>query len=143
MRETFVVCSLLISTFLGRTVVCQEKTEAKADPKKPASEIDAILYSDLSKEKMLEKLKPFIAVMDSSDEFKKKTGLDLGFGFGSGPGVMHYTLRDCGLQLVVDPHDKVRIIRRSKKKVGDTEYPQMSVSSSSFTWKGYARAYPD
>lgn len=32
---------------------------------------------------------------------------------------MHFVLANCGLQLVVDPNEKIRVIRRSKKKVGD------------------------
>ena len=120
----------------------QEEKPPKPDPKKVAKEIDGILYSDLDKDKMLAKLKPYVAVMDSEADFKKKTGLGLGFGFGSGsPPVMHYNLLDCGLQLVIDPYQRIQIIRRSKKKIGEKEYPEMSISANSFTWKGYSRSY--
>jgi hypothetical protein len=99
----------------------QEEKPPKPDPKKVAKEIDGILYSDLDKDKMLAKLKPYVAVMDSEADFKKKTGLGLGFGFGSGPPpVMHYNLLDCGLQLVIDPTREsglsVAPRRRSGKK---------------------------
>lgn len=92
---------------------------------------------------MLEKLKPIVAVMDSIDDFTKKTGLEFESGFGSGPGVVDYSVENCGLSLVVDPDQKIRIIRRAEKSINGKDYPQMSISERGFNWNGYARLYPN
>jgi hypothetical protein len=118
-------------------------TRPALDPAMVAKEIDSIIYSDTPKDQMLEKLKPFVAIMDSKDDFTKKTGLEFGFGFGSGPGVTDYSVKDCGLSLVVDPDQKIRIIRRGETSVNGKDYPQMSISEAGFEWNGYSRWYPN
>jgi hypothetical protein len=118
-------------------------TQPAGDAAAVAREIDSIIYSDLPKDQMLEKLKPIVAVMDSIDDFTKKTGLEFESGFGSGPGVVDYSVENCGLSLVVDPDQKIRIIRRAEKSINGKDYPQMSISERGFNWNGYARLYPN
>jgi hypothetical protein len=113
------------------------------DLKQTARAIDAILYSELSNEQMLEKLAPFVAVMDSVDDFKRKTGLAFADGIGSGPGVMDFAVQGCGLHLVIDPDNNIRIIRRDSRTAGGRVYSQMSISDQGFTWGGYSRWYPN
>jgi len=118
-------------------------TRPARDPAAIAREIDAIIYSELTKDQMLQRLKPFVALMDSKDDFRKKTGLEFEGGFGSGPGVMDYSVMNCGLRLVVDPDQKIRIIRRDGKLVNGKIYPRMSISEPGFKWNNYARWYPE
>src|SRR5262249_22789362 len=110
-----------------------------------AQEIDSTIYSDLPKEQMLKKLEPFVAVMDSKADSKKKTGLKLQAGFTSGPGggVTDHSVEDCGLRLIVDPDQKIRIIRRVGRSIAGRDYPEMSISEPGFKWHGYARWYPN
>lgn len=143
MKSTYcVIVTLFLLASLGISQAKESKTE-KVDAKRIASEIDSLLYSNLSKEEILDKLKPYVAVMDSIIEFEKKSGLKLKDGFGSGPGVMHYMLSECGLQLVVDPDQIIRIIRRSHKVINGTDYAEISISEPGFLWNGYARRYPN
>jgi hypothetical protein len=127
---------------IGLLVALPQIALAQSDPKATAQAIDAIIYSDLTKEQMLERLKPLVAVMDSRADFESKTGLQL-WGFGTGPGVMHYFVENCGLNLIVDPDQKIRIIRRTTKTVGGKQFSEMSISERGFSWKGYARWYPN
>lgn len=143
MKSTYcVIVTLFLLASLGISQAKESKTE-KVDAKRIASGIDSLLYSNLSKEEILDKLKPYVAVMDSIIEFEKKSGLKLEDGFGSGPGVMHYMLSECGLQLVVDPDQIIRIIRRSHKVINGTDYAEISISEPGFLWNGYARRYPN
>jgi hypothetical protein len=139
------VIGLSILAGCGRDRSASTTLPAAATPPAPSTQplpnaaasaglIDSIIYSSLPKDQMLEKLKPLVAVMDSKDVFTKKTGLQFGSGFGSGPGVMDYSVEGCGLSLVVDPDQKIRIIRRNEKSVGGVDYPQMSISEPGFNW---------
>jgi hypothetical protein len=116
---------------------------APPDAEASARAIDAIIYSELSREEMLGKLKPFVALMDSTDDFRRKTGIELRGGYGTGPGVLTYRVPGSGLSLVFDPDRNIRVIRRAARTVGGREYPQMSISEQGFEWKGYRRRYPD
>jgi hypothetical protein len=118
-------------------------TQSAPDRARVAREIDSIIYSDLPKDQMLEKLKLFVSVMDAKDDFTKKTGLELGLAIGSGPGVTEYSVNECGLSLVIDPDQKIRIIRRNRNSVNGKDYAQMSISEPGFTWNGYSRWYPN
>jgi hypothetical protein len=130
-------------TTTGRSAATAATAAVAADPQATARAIDAIIYSDLTKDLMLQRLQPFVAVMDSTEEFRTKTGLDFEFGFGSGPGVMDYSVGGTGLSLVVDPDHKIRIIRRMANTVGGKAYPAMSISAPRFNWNGYSRWYPE
>ena len=105
--------------------------------------INSIIYSGLSKAEMLDRLKPIVALMDSIDDFTQKTGLHYMFGFGSGAGVMDYSIEHCGLTLIVDADQRIRIIRRRERVVNGENYPEMSISEPGFEWKGYLRRYPN
>ena len=142
MRVGRIISMMVIVVIASKSSLAHDD-KAKPDPIEIARRIDDVLYSDLTKDEMLEKLKPLVAVMDSQDDFKKKTGLEFSSVSGSGPGVAHCTLSGCGLELVVDPDENIRIIRRAKKQVGGKRYRQMSVSEKGFVWNGYSRFYPD
>lgn len=90
---------------------------------------------------MLAALAPYLEVGDSLKEFEKKTGLDPGFCFGSGPGVMQCIGVTDGLILVVDPKERIHLIRRAKRVVNGVEYQEMSVTDNCLEYKGYTRCY--
>ena len=75
-------------------------------PDQIAAEIDAIIYTARPKEDILRDLARFVQPGDRVNEFRERTGLAFS-GFGTGPGVMHYSAMACGLALVADPEDRV------------------------------------
>ena len=103
-----------------------------------AKAIDAIIYSSAPPQQMIDKLGPFVAVMNTVSEFKNKSGLDLGICMVTGPGVMDCTVEGCGLMLVIDPNKQIRIIRRAARG----PYSELSISRGDFKWRGYRRWYP-
>lgn len=118
-------------------------TQVAANPRATAAAIDAIIYSDLPAAQMLDRLKPYVQLMQTEDDFLARSGLQPAFAFGSGPGVMDETFDSCGIDLVIDPDKKIRIIRRSEGTHEGKSYPAMSISERGFTWNGYARWYPN
>ena len=77
-------------------ITIEEALRYVAQPKNPFAErgkkIDAIIYSNLSKDQMLEKLKPYVAVMDTNAAIEKKTGLILHEGKHTGRASKYYTI---------------------------------------------------
>jgi hypothetical protein len=106
-----------------------------------AGQIDAIIYAQLPKAEMLEKLKPLVVLMDSREEFERKTGLKLINGVTTGPNVTEYQVEGCGLQLVYDWDNNLRVIRRMAKKTADGAFTEMSISQKGFSDDGYVRWY--
>jgi len=91
---------------------------------------------------MLARLSAFVSVGDKLEDFPAKTGIDLGFCLGGGPGVVDCHLAN-GLQLVADPDGLVRVIRRDSKVVEGKAFNEMSISTHILQWNGYARGYPE
>ncbi len=112
-----------------------------ASPSNVAREIDSIIYSDLSKDQMLEKLKQFVSVMDSYTDFRKKTGLENTFGSGSSYGVMERHFRGCGLIVVTDPDEKIRVLIRNPLSVNGKDYPGLTITDRYFEWKNHKSWY--
>jgi hypothetical protein len=117
------------------------QVEPDTTPMITAKAIDAILYTNSSRQDLLVKLKPYAAPMQSIDDVKKR--LKFGFCFGSGPGVMQCQVADSGLTLVFDPEKKLRLMRRSARTVGGVAYPDMSITDQGFEWHGYRLWYPN
>jgi hypothetical protein len=103
------------------------------DPDATARAIDAIIYSDLSKEEMLKRLKPFAAVMESADEFKAKTGLKFSWdstATGSKGWPQH--VEGCGLILWIDDAEsRIRMIFRQARIIRGVEFPATWLSDPS------------
>jgi hypothetical protein len=104
-----------------------------------AKAIDAILYTDSSRENLLAELKPYASPMQSMEDVQKR--LDFLFCLGSGPGVLDCQVGNSGLSLVFDPDKKLRLMRRSARVVGGVAFPEMSITDRGFEWHGYARWY--
>jgi hypothetical protein len=126
-------------------VTIEEAVRYAARPGDPRAEIggaiDAILYSDMTKDQMLIKLKPYVSLLETKIGFEKKTGLQLFEGIGTGPGIVHdYGVSHCGLRLII-AHDEIRIIQRSARTRGNKTYPFMSLSAPIVRVKGYVRIY--
>lgn len=121
---------------LGTTSGQAESNTSSMDS---AKAIDLILYSNSSREALLAKLQPYVTPMESMDDVKKK--LELGFCFGSGPGVQSCDVFRSGLSLVFDPDKKLRLIRRNARVVDGVSYPEMSITDRGFEWHGYQRWY--
>ncbi len=111
-------------------------------PSNASEEISKIIYSDLTKSEMLNRLAVFVRIGDKLDDVYAKTGLGHGFCFGGGPGVNDCSLSG-GLELVVDPDGVIQIIRRRDRMIGDTSFKQMSISTNILRWNGYVRWYPE
>jgi len=114
----------------------------QSEPRDAAAEISGIIYSELSKAEMLERLSPFVRVGDKLDDFHSETSLSFLFCLESGPGVVDCQF-DNGLQLVADPDGLIQLIRRKSMVVGDKTFIEMSISTHVLHWKGYARGYPE
>jgi hypothetical protein len=104
-----------------------------------AKAIDAILYTNATREQLLAELKPYVSPMESKAEVEGKLALQ--YCVGSGPGVHQCQVSDSGLSLVFDPDQKLRVIRRSARVVAGIEYPEMSLTDRGFEWNGYRRWY--
>jgi hypothetical protein len=115
---------------------------SQARPLDASEKISRIIYSDLSKPEMLDQLAAFVRIGDKLEEFPARTGVELGFCFGGGPGVEDCHLSN-GLQLVADPDGVVQIIRRDARTVDGKAFPEMSISTHILRWKDYARGYPE
>ena len=111
-------------------------------PSDVSDEISRIIYSDLSKQDMLALLSEFVSVGDRLEDFPAKTGLELGFCLGGGPGVVDCHLAN-GLQLVADPDGLVQIIRRDSRTVDGKAFSEISISTHVLHWNGYARGYAE
>jgi hypothetical protein len=107
-----------------------------------SEQISRIIYSDLSKADMLDRLAPFVRIGDKLVDVPARTGTELGLCLESGPGVVDCRSLD-GLQLVADPEGRVQIIRRAARTIEGKAFPEMSISTGVMRWKGYARGYPD
>ena len=139
-RKQIFLCMLVLAT------VSPLRSTAKsvsADPIQSQHNIEAIIFSNLDKASMLSALAPYVAAGDSLKSFTKTTGLDPGLCFGSGPGVMHCSGMPSGLELVVNPRNRILLIRRTKRVVGGVDYPEMSITSNCLEYKGYTRCYPN
>lgn len=113
------------------------RNEAERKLKEVGRKIDAIIYSDLSDERMLADLKPFIALGDTEESFQKKTGFTLREGMHTGPlSVKTYRVPYCGLRIVTQ-QSKISLIRRE----GNADYPPRTVAAK-FDG-GYFRVYAD
>ena len=115
---------------------------SQATPLEASEAISHIIYSDLDKTEMLDRLGAFVRIGDKLDEFPARTGIDLGFCLGGGPGVQDCHLSN-GLQLVADPDGVVQVIRRDARTVDGKAFAEMSISTHILRWKGYARGYPE
>lgn len=133
---SFLVTSCVV-VLNSSVALAQVGSNASVEPATTA--IDAILYTNSSREEILAKLKPYVAPMQSMDEIRKR--LELGFCFGSGPGVMQCQVTNSGLTLVFDPDKKLRVIRRSARVVNGVAYPEVSITDRGFEWHGYQRWY--
>ncbi|GLQ98168.1 hypothetical protein [Dyella mobilis] len=138
------LCSALAILFAGLTVtlnpsVASGQQQSNTSTDRTAKEIDAIIYASSTRDEILAKLKPYAAPMQTMEDVRKK--LDLGFCFGSGPGVMQCQVANTGLSLVFDPDKKLRLIRRDAQVVNGVSYPEMSITDRGFEWHGYRRLY--
>lgn len=118
-------------------------TPQRYDSIDASRDIQAIIYSDLSKQEMLARLEPYVKIGDKLTQFSKKTGIDPGVCLIGGPGVMDCRPLKGGLNLVADPDGRVQLIRRTEQTVGGREFKEMSISSGLLEWKGYVRGYPN
>ncbi len=116
-------------------------TPGGTDAQKSAQAINAIIYSPSPKEKMIAELKPYVAIADDVNDFKKKSGLRPTLVSWSGWGVAACSFSDCGLVVVLDPDGKVRRLQRSQQKVGDVVYPAMCITAERFDWHGASNTY--
>lgn len=91
---------------------------------------------------MLERLSAFVNIGDKLKEFPSKTGLELDFCLGEGPGVVDCHLSS-GLQLVADPDGLIQVIRREARVFGGVRFNEISISTNILRWNGYARGYPE
>lgn len=124
------------------TVLSPAPVVQVADGARAVSGIDAIIYSDLSKAQMLEKLGAYVSLMDTREDLKRKVGVAPDECLGSGPGVMDCGVGGSGLRLVFDPDGRLRVIRRNARSIQGTKYPEISISESQLEWRGYRRWYP-
>ncbi|RYD98791.1 MAG: hypothetical protein EOP50_04680 [Sphingobacteriales bacterium] len=129
----------IITTLLLPGCAVSHQLDLAVAPKK----ISEILYSDLSRQEMLDRLDPYVRVGQKLKDFTEATGLEPGLCLVGGPSVTDCQSFDTGLQLIADPDGFIRIIRRIDRKINGRQFPQISISSGTLTWKGYVHSYND
>lgn len=94
-------------------------------------EIASILYSDLSKEEIREKLKPFVKLGDPVGDFTNRTGDRPWYGFGSGPRnpeSKSWGYTNGELEIGTDDNGNVSSIARRAKIVNYKLYNHLSIA---------------
>ena len=127
--------------FRGLPIFDPPTTRLPKTPDEIARDIDAILYSDLTNEQMLQALSPYVQLGEHVRLFVKRTGLQVINDFVCGPYPTDYCVSGCGLEFVMDDLLRIHIIRRAQKNVGSRNYPQKSISNPIMRTHGYARWY--
>ncbi|WP_299343249.1 hypothetical protein [uncultured Pseudoxanthomonas sp.] len=137
-----VQCQITSVLLVAAATLSSVAAWSQTTPSDVSDEISRIIYSDLPKPVMLARLSTFVSVGDRLEDFPAKTGLDLGFCLGGGPGVVDCHLAN-GLQLVADPYGLVQVIRRDSRTVEGKAFREMSISTHVLHWNGYARGYTE
>lgn len=127
----FFLCGVLCGGLTGCGVFKKKEEQGQLDPYRSVAsdQINAVLYTSKSPEKILKKLAEIgVGKGRLFGEFKSTTGIDDWFGDSLGDGKVRYTSLTCGLSPVVDEGGLMSEFYRNKKFVDGKMYPELALS---------------
>lgn len=105
--------------------------------------LDAIVYTDLARDAMLEKLAPLVDGLATAEDFRRVAQGRLYFQLGTEAGVVTYTFPNSGVCFTYDADGRLVLLRRQERVVNDRLFPELLLPRGAAPATAYSRAHAD